>query len=71
VLYRHFLRTAGPYQAWFDERSLDRQAVRAAVLYPQPTPEVQRKIASRIGNLLLTAAAFDVQVATVDAGWLQ
>ncbi len=71
VLYRHFLRTATPYQAWFDDRGLDRQAVRAAVLYPQPTPEVQRKIASRIGNLLLTAAAFDVQVVTVDAGWLQ
>lgn len=71
VLYRHFLRTATPYQTWFDDRGLDRQAVRAAVLYPQPTPEVQRKIASRIGNLLLTAAAFDVQVVTVDAGWLQ
>ncbi len=71
VLYRHFLRTATPYQAWFDALGLDRQAVRAAVLYPQPTPEVQRKIASRIGNLLLTAAAFDVQVVTVDAGWLQ
>ena len=71
VLYRHFLRTATPYEKWFVDRRLDRQAARAAVLYPQPTPDVQRKIASRIGNLLLTAAAFDVQVVTVDAGWLQ
>jgi hypothetical protein len=70
VLYRHFLRSAGAYEPWFQGQGLDQHAVRAAVLYPQPTATVQRKIAGRIGNLWLTAAAFDVQVATVDAGWL-
>jgi hypothetical protein len=70
VLYRHFLRTAPAFQTWFARHELDGQAVRAAVLYPQPPDDVQRKTAGRIGNLLLTAAAFDVQVVTVDAGWL-
>jgi len=71
VLYRYFLQMAPAYRSWFDAQGLDQLAVRAAVVYPQPTEEVQRKIAVRIDNLLLTAAAFDVQVATVDAGWLQ
>jgi hypothetical protein len=70
VLYRHFLRTATGIQAWLRAEQLDAQAVRAAVLYPEPTDDVRRKIAARIGNLLLTAAAFDVQVVTVDAGWV-
>jgi hypothetical protein len=70
VLYRHFLRTAGAYKGWFESNDLDQDSIRALVLYPQPTEPVQRKIAGRIGNLWLTAAAFDVQVATVNAGWL-
>lgn len=71
VLYRHFLRSAPAYVPWFAHHSLDPQALRAAVLYPRPTADVQRKIAGRIGNLWLIAAAFDVQVVTVDAGRLQ
>jgi hypothetical protein len=70
VMYRHFLRTAHAYRGWFQSNDLDQDSIRALVLYPQPTETVQRKIAGRIGNLWLTAAAFDVQVATVNAGWL-
>ncbi len=71
VLYRHYLRTTLSFKGWFDEHDLDQQSVRAAVLHPHPIPAVETKIAIRIGNLLLTAIAFDVQVATVGAGWLQ
>jgi hypothetical protein len=51
-------------------RNLNQDAIRAAVLYPQPSPEVDLKIARSIRNLHLTAVSFDVQVVTVDAPWL-
>jgi hypothetical protein len=71
VLYRHFLCSAPAYQAWFASHNLDQQAVRAAVLYPQPPDNVRQEVAKRISALWLLAAAFDVQVVTVDAGWLR
>jgi hypothetical protein len=66
VLYRRYLRTTAALGPWFESLQLEQRAIRALVVYPRPSHHVRAKIARRISNLLLTAAAFDVQVAMVD-----
>ena len=66
ILYRHFLLAAHQYEAWFTSLGMDRSACRAALLYPQPTPQVAVKVEHKVAALDQLCRDFAVTPIRVD-----
>ena len=66
VLYRHFLLAAHQYDAWFTSLEMSREDCQAALLYPQPTPQVAVQVEHKLAALDQLCRDFDVTPIRVD-----
>lgn len=66
VLYREFLRQAGPLHKWFCGRGLDPSKTRAAIAFPQMKDGTD---SNRMPQLTRTARVFNVEVIQLQRKW--